>query len=186
MLTPSSADASVRTATAADLTAIGGVHARAWTAAYRDVLPREVLDRLDPTALSRAWEPSLHAPAQAWPHLLVACTGPTVVGFAACARAGDGPGVRPGDAELVALLVDPSHQRGGHASRLLAAAVDRLREDGALRLLAWTVADDVPRREFLVSAGFAEDGASRQLASDVVPGTVHEVRLVAALADPLS
>jgi GNAT superfamily N-acetyltransferase len=170
VLGPSTADASVREARPADVPAIGSVQARAWRAAYARLLPADVLAALDPEVLAEGWRTAVTAPPSPRHRVMVACAGPTVVGFAAC-----GP-----DGELVALLVDPTHQRRGHGSRLLNAVADLLREDGTDRLAAWTPVDDAPRAAFLTSAGLGPDGARRTLE---LPGggTVDEVRLSAAL-----
>lgn len=188
VLSPRAADASVRPATAGDLAAIGAVHARAWRAAYPDLLPPAVLAALEPAAFAQAWQGAVTAPPSARHRVLVACSGPTVVGF--CASAPDG--------EIVALVVDPLHQRRGHASRLLSATVDHLRGDGVRVVHAWSPAGDGPRRAFLASAGFGPDGTARDLAlpgesgpGESGPGgsktagskTLREVRLVAALDD---
>lgn len=183
VLSPSVADASVRPATAADLPAIGGIHARAWTTAYRELVPARVVSDLTPEALTVAWRPHFEAARQPLHHLLVACTGPTVVGFAAF---GPAPQGEPGDADLPALYVDAVHQRHGHGSRLLAAGVDLLREDGATRLFCWVPEQDLPRLTFLRAAGFGEDGARRRLTldDDGAAAGVAEVRLVAGLGEP--
>jgi GNAT superfamily N-acetyltransferase len=171
VLGPTSADSSVRPAGAADLQAIGAVHARAWRSAYSSLLPAEVLDALDPAALAEAWRPAVTAPPSPGHRVLVACSGPTVVAFAA---------VEP-DGELVTLLVDPVHQRRGHGSRLLNAVADLLREDGVAGLAAWSPAADGPRLAFLASAGFGPDGSQRELGLPDRTSTVREVRLVAGL-----
>lgn len=187
VLSPQAADASVRPATAADLGAIGAVHARAWRAAYADLLPSTVLEALLPEAFAEAWQGAVTRPPSSRHRVIVACSGPTVVGFCASAPddgtspSGAAGGPSSPDAEIVTLLVDPLHQRGGHASRLLAATVDLCRGDGVSVVRAWSPADDGPRREFLASAGFAPDGTARELALPGENGTVREVRLVAAL-----
>jgi GNAT superfamily N-acetyltransferase len=172
LLGPAGADASVRPAVAADLPAVGAVHSRSWRTAYADHLPAEVLDALEPAALAQAWRPAVTAPPSPRHHVLVACAGSTVVGFAA----GDG------DGELVALHVDPAHQRRGHGSRLLSAAADLARTDQVPVLSAWCPLVDTARRGFLESAGFGPDGAWRELE---VPGAdgLRELRMVAALPE---
>lgn len=193
VLSPSVADASVRPATVGDLAAIGGINARSWTTAYRSLFPAQVLQQLTPAALTEAWRPHLAAAGRPMHHLLVACTGPTVVGFAAFGPATDQRDVAPDAAELTTLLVDTVHQRHGHGSRLLAAGVDLLRADGASQLVCWVTDADAPRLAFLRSAGFEPDGAWRRLVldgpdddtdenPDGAGGTgVREVRLVAGL-----
>lgn len=197
VLSPQAADASVRPATAADLAAIGAVHARAWRAAYGDLLGPQVLAALLPEEFAEAWTGAVTRPPSSRHRVLVACSGPTVVGFCASAPddgttpSGAAGGPSSPDAEIVALLVDPLHQRRGHASRLLAATVERCRDDGVDAVRAWSPADDGPRREFLASAGFGPDGTARELAlpGDQGPSddetrrgrSLREVRLVAAL-----
>jgi len=90
------------------------------------------------------------------------------------------PDTGPVDAELVALEVDPAHQRSGHASRLLSAVASTLRERGFGALRVWCPVDDQPRRAFLMSAGLRPDGAYRQLRTDGGK-QIAEERLTAAL-----
>ncbi|MFP5347032.1 MAG: N-acetyltransferase family protein [Actinomycetes bacterium] len=192
VLTGSSADASVRPAAEADLPAIGAIHARAWTTAYAELIPRDVLPEITPHAMTEAWRPHLEVAGEPMHHLLVACSGPTVVAFGAFGPASPQRWLEPGDAELSTLLVDPAHQRRGHGSRLLAAGVDLLREDRVRRLFTWVPAADGPRIAFLESAGFGRDGAWRELtlgSDDAEQGYrgdepehgLREVRLVAVL-----
>ncbi|WP_299049175.1 GNAT family N-acetyltransferase [uncultured Actinomyces sp.] len=86
--------------------------------------------------------------------------GPTGADGATAGPAGAGP-VRA--AELTALAVSPDHQRAGHGSRLLAAAVDLARADGAGVLLVWAVRGDESLTRLLAGAGLAPTGASRSL-----------------------
>lgn len=87
-------------------------------------------------------------------------TGPTSADRATAGPAGAGP-VRA--AELTALAVSPDHQRAGHGSRLLAAAVDLARADGAGVLLVWAVRGDESLTRLLAGAGLVPTGASRSL-----------------------
>src|SRR5665647_487653 len=76
--------------------------------------------------------------------------------------------------ELLLLLVDPDSRDRGHGSRLLAAAVDHLRTDGFATAYTWVVAADARSRRFLAAAGWAVDGAARELD---MGQPVREVRL---------
>ena len=87
-------------------------------------------------------------------------TGPTSADRVTAGPAGAGP-VRA--AELTALAVSPDHQRAGHGSRLLAAAVDLARADGAGVLLVWAVRGDESLTRLLAGAGLVPTGASRSL-----------------------
>lgn len=163
VLGPATADASVRPARPADAAAIGAVQARAWRAAYADVLDADALASLTDDAVAARWHDAVSAPPSDRHAVLVACAGTTVVGFAAVAPAAD-PDAGPRDGDLVVLAVDPAHRGHGHGSRLLAASADTLRGTGSASLRTWVPDDDAPLAAFLASAGAAPDGARRTLA----------------------
>ncbi|WP_225754107.1 GNAT family N-acetyltransferase [Actinotalea sp. Marseille-Q4924] len=152
------ADVSVRPATPGDEAAIARTQLRAWRSHHADVLGEAVLEQLDADAVQEQWAQAISAPPTREHRVLVACDGPHVVGFAASAPAEDG-------VEVVALEVDPDHQRGGHGSRLLAACVDLARETGADHVRTWVLDGDTAREEFLGAAGLGPDGSRRDLAS---------------------
>ncbi|MFC3688376.1 GNAT family N-acetyltransferase [Aquipuribacter hungaricus] len=197
------ADNSVRPAREPDLQAIGAVHARSWTGPYAQVLPPALVAALTPDVLAAAWRPAVSSPPSPRHRVHVAVGDGIVAGFVASAPVRDpaagsedaGPAAGPAVAgtgstiELVALEVDPLHQRRGHGSRLLAAVVDTHAGDGTDRVHVWVHVDDAPRAEFLRGAGFAEDGARRRRAlaggdPDDGRSVWPEVRMVAWLADP--
>ena len=152
------ADVSVRPAVAGDDAAITRVQLRAWRLSHAHALGEDVLANLDAEAIRAQWTAAVESPPSPAHRVLVACDGPRVVGFAATAP-DDGGGV-----ELLALEVDPDHQKGGHGSRLLAACVDLAREDGARSIVTWILDDDPAREQFLAGSGLGPDGAVRALA----------------------
>ncbi|MEU5990734.1 GNAT family N-acetyltransferase [Spirillospora sp. NPDC047418] len=161
------ADVGVRPARRADAAAVAGIQVRAWRHGYRDLLPDGVLDEVTgPDAVETwrdRWAEAAAAPPSPRHRLLVAVASDLVVGFAAHAPAED-EGLDPAaTAELITLLVDPLHTRAGHGSRLLAATVDLLREDGVATLVSWVFEDDEVTRTFLGSAGWGPDGTARTL-----------------------
>jgi GNAT superfamily N-acetyltransferase len=116
--------------------------------------------------------------------VLVALEQDSRVGFVAVAPADDLETEDPEPVTTVAigpLLVEPRWGRRGHASRLLAAAVDHARADGMTRAIAWIPEADTASREFFVSAGWAPDGLARGL--DTGAGELREVRLHVSLTD---
>ena len=62
--------------------------------------------------------------------------------------------------------MDPERRGAGHGSRLLQAAVDTMRADRFTRSVLWAVSVDDTLRTFLTSAGWAPDGAHRELDLD--------------------
>jgi GNAT superfamily N-acetyltransferase len=165
------ADVSVRPAVPGDEDPVTDVQLGSWRATHADVVGADVLAGLDRDAVRSRWAQAITRPPGPGYRVLVACEGATVVGLAAVAPVPapeDSPLAAPGG-ELLALEVAPASRRTGHASRLLAAVVDGLREDGADHLLAWVLDGDAARAQFLRSAGLAPDGAVRELASGPVP-----------------
>ncbi|MCL3860191.1 GNAT family N-acetyltransferase [Actinotalea sp. K2] len=152
------ADVSVRPAQPDDEAAIARVQLRAWRSSHAALLGPEVLEQIDVTAVRDQWSRAITAPPSPAHHVLVACDGARVIGFAASAPVEDG-------VEILALEVDPDHQRGGHGSRLLTACVDLGRDQGAQHLQTWVLDDDDARAQFLSSAGLGPDGAHRDLAT---------------------
>lgn len=161
------ADVGVRPARRADAVAVADIQVRAWRMGYAGLVPTATLAELtgpEAVALWRErWAEAAGSPPSPHHRLLVAVEHDAVVGFAAHAPAQD-PDCDPAvTAELLTLLVDPEHGRAGHGSRLLAATVDLLREDGVSALVAWVFEGDTALRGFLEPAGWAPDGARRRL-----------------------
>ncbi|GEN79304.1 GNAT family N-acetyltransferase [Actinotalea fermentans] len=157
------ADVSVRPAVPGDDAVITRVQLRAWRVSHARALGAEVLESLDAAAVRELWAEAITAPPTPAHRVLVACDGPRVVGFAATAPAGDEA------VEVLALEVDPDHQKGGHGSRLLAACVDLAREDGARSISTWVLDDDPAREQFLAGSGLGPDGAERPLSDAGAP-----------------
>jgi GNAT superfamily N-acetyltransferase len=178
------ADVSVRPARPSDAEEIGRIQVETWRTAYASVLPEPVLAGLSADGAARAWTGAISSPPSTRHHVLVALEGDWRVGFVALGPTDD---PEPGDPEpdttvaLAPILVEPRWGRRGHGSRLLAAAVDHARADGATRAIAWIPEGDPVTREFLLSAGWAPDGLVRAL--DTGAGELREIRLHTALTE---
>lgn len=177
------ADVSVRIAWAADAEAIAGVQLRAWQERYDDRLTALLTDRgIEPATLAAAWHASLTRPPEARHRALVALERNRVVGFALTGPATDPDADPAADGEIAEFTVDPAETRTGHGSRLLQACVDTLVADSFGRAVCWVGTTDDAFRAFLESAGWAPDGAARELADEAGTGTVKQVRLHTTLA----
>ncbi|MFE3201155.1 GNAT family N-acetyltransferase [Embleya sp. NPDC059237] len=176
-------DCYVRPAHAGDGPALGAAHARAWHDAYTGVLPAAALAAATPEALAAEWEDAAIAPPSPRHRVLVACTGSTAAGFAALVPGSD-EDLDPARAgELAILVIDPARQREGHASRLLTAVVADAVSDGVDTLVTWVLENDKPLYDFLTGAGWAADGATRELWVDEPGGAViRQVRLHTAVS----
>lgn len=175
----SPADVFVRPATPADAAAVAEVQLRVWREAYGALLPAAALLALDAGQVEARWRDAVADPPSPRHHLLVAVDDGFCVGLAAFGPAED-EGLDPATAaELLVLGVLPERNGRGHGSRLLAAAVDTMRVDGFARAVTWLFEADGALTAFLEAAGWAFDGASRDL--DIGGELVHQVRLHTAL-----
>jgi GNAT superfamily N-acetyltransferase len=176
-----SADVSVRVGWADDARAIAALQVRAWRRDYAGLLPD---DALDEDGFADAWTASLSSPRDARNRVLVALERNAVRGFAVTGPAAD-PDLDPvAVGEVAELTVDPEHLGQGHGSRLLQACADTLRADHFGTAVLWLATEDDARRTFVSQAGWAPDGAHRELDLHGDGSVcVKQVRLHTDLAD---
>lgn len=171
----------VRPATPLDADAVGRIHARTMgreiEAATGVKLDDSVQKLVDPAAFSNAWLTAIATSPSPAHHVLSAVDNGKVVGFVALCPAEAADASEPDTSstedsaspetggrrvvELTALEVDEESQRNGHGSRLLAAASDKAREQGANELQMWLLQGDDAHIQFFTSAGFAPSGLRR-------------------------
>ncbi|MCX6431477.1 MAG: GNAT family N-acetyltransferase [Actinobacteria bacterium] len=175
----------VRLARASDADGVADVNVRSWRQRFTQTLPAQALDALDASDLALVWAGAVINPPTRGHRLLVAVEGDVVLGYAAIGPSQD-PDADPQTIELLALEVDPEHQREGHGSRLMAAAMDHAVGAGMTTAATWCPLDDEARRAFLLSSGWGPDTALRDIlvgadadGSDLL---VREARLVTDLA----
>ncbi len=160
---PPTADVSVRAAWLADAPSIATVQVSAWRDSYAGLLPAEVLDELDPEPIAQHWGSSLDKPGDARNRVLVALERATVRGYAVTGPSPDPDADPVADGEIAEIVVDPVARGSGHGSRLLQACADTLRADRFTRATTWLASSDDAMRRFLADAGWAPDGAHREL-----------------------
>ena len=173
--------ATVRPATPSDVAEITRIQADTWAAAYSAFVPEQAVAQLRGPEAQAAWTSAIEGGQG---HVLLADEGAHVVGFCAAAALPareDAPAEEGGLTwgEISALLVEPRWGRRGHGGRLLAAAAEALREDGARYGLAWVPEPDEASRRFYARAGWEADGAVRGL--DTGTGEMREIRITGSL-----
>ena len=102
-------------------------------------------------------------PNDARNRVLVALERNRIVGFAITGPAADPDSDPVADGEVSEFSVEPDEQRKGHGSRLVQACADTLVADRFTRAVTWLSSTDDALREFLAGAGWAPDGAHREL-----------------------
>lgn len=172
----------VRKAVALDASLIARIQVRAWERGAGTSVPASMLGAMSDRAVEDGWTMAITGPPSRRHRVLVAVSDGVVVGFGATAPAGDPDSEPDHEGEVVALHVDPGQRAAGHGSRLLAACVDNLRDDGCDVAYHWVSDTDEDSRAFLEGAGWAPDGGYRELDlhGDAVT-TVGQVRLHTAL-----
>lgn len=175
------ADVSVRVAWADDAPAIAALQVRTWSQVFADLAPVGSLPS-DPAELEPVWLDALTRPKDARNRVLVALERNRVVGFVLTSAAQD-PDCDPVvDGEMAELTLDVDERGKGHGSRLLQAAVDTLVADRFTRAVTWSASTDDALRTFLTQAGWAADGAHRELAvDDTGSRSLKQVRLHTAI-----
>jgi len=170
------ADVSVRIAWADDALAIAETQLAIWREAYGAAISPD----LSVEELAAGWRSALQKPGDARNRVLVALDRNLVVGFAITAPADDPDADPIADGAVAEFGVAPVRRREGHGSRLLQACVDTASADRFSRVTTWVGSTDDQLRGFLTAAGWAPDGATRELATETGQ-TVRQVRLHTAI-----
>ncbi len=154
----------LRAATRDDRDAIVTVFLACWRQSYAGILPEAAIIAMTDERASALWSRVLAEPAGA---VLVAERDGTVLGvtrFAGAARGAvvdsDG-GDRVGEGVVHSLYVSPDAQGLGVGSRLLDAAFESLRADGARSVALWVFAANAPSIAFYETRGWRPDGQTR-------------------------
>jgi GrpB-like predicted nucleotidyltransferase (UPF0157 family)/GNAT superfamily N-acetyltransferase len=149
----------VRRATESDARAIAEVHVRSWLAAYRGILPENVLDGLSASERERSWRRHLGSGGEHWWALVAEVPGAGIAGFCSVATPSRDEGAGERTAEVTALYVDPDRLREGTGGVLLAAALGELSEKGWHDAVLWVLPENegalafYNRFEFAVEPG---------------------------------
>jgi threonine dehydratase len=169
----------VRPLRRADAEALGAIHARAWQAAYRDLLPDQYLAGLTPEQRAAHWTDVLgREPRPRGARLGLERDG-RLVGFILVGAAAGDVATRTG--EVYALNVDPDCWGDGVGRALLEAGVRHLRDCGFPDAILWVHPGNVRARRFYEAAGWHHDGIDRR--QEVLGVLVDETRYRRALGD---
>jgi GNAT superfamily N-acetyltransferase len=171
---------SVRLALPAESGEIAALQRRSWTEAG-DPATSALLATIDLADMVAAWHRAITRPPEARFRVLVALEQGREVGLATTLPSPDPDADARVDGAVDELIVDPAARRRGHGSRLVHACVDTLRADGFTRVRLWVRTGDDELRAFLTDAGWAPDGAHREIGSEDDAVRVKQVRLHTAI-----
>lgn len=149
----------IRRAVVADAAVITEIHFGGWLAAYRGIMPDEVLDTLDFDARRARWHDNLANGARCVVFESDGDGGAVVRGFAGFGPCRDDD--RVGSGEIYALYVAPEWWGAGVALPLFASALEGLRSEGYGDGVLWVLRDNWRARRFYEKAGCVFEGAEK-------------------------
>lgn len=162
----------IRMAQLEDAPAIAQVHVTAWQAAYRGLLPANLLDNLTVEGRIQEWNEILTLGGG---YILVCTASKHIIGFAGCGECRD-PDLNDGrTGELYAIYLTPAFWGQGYGAALLTAVLALLRQDDYRLATLWVLTGNQRARRFYEHAGFVADG---DIKIEDLPGGVEvcEVR----------
>ena len=165
----------IRKATPDDTQQLAAIHAEAWRAAYKDIVPADQLAlrgsyayRLD------FWKKELRKPHNEH-FLAMEPFGPVGYFSLGAPRDDDMP---PGTLELIAIYFLPQHWRRGYGTQCMSFVLNHCQEKEAKQVSLWVFEENQNARSFYRKLGFEPDGAKKTVAPD---SPVWEIRLVRKL-----
>lgn len=170
---------SLRPATVADADGIAEVHVRSWQAAYRGLMPQQVLDQLSIPERAANWARILGESPRA-SQTVVALDGERIVGWTSygAARDADAGDARP-TGELWGIYAHPEVWSTGVGKLMLSAVESALRDAGYETAYLWVLEGNARASGFYRRQGWLADGGRKV---DRRPGLVlHELRHVKRL-----
>ncbi|WP_228266149.1 GNAT family N-acetyltransferase [Microlunatus elymi] len=168
---------SVRLALPAEAAAIAAIQRRSWPERLPEPVSEQLLGQADLEQMAELWEQAISRPPQARYRVLVAIGNEQLVGFATTTPSPDTDAHPQTDGAIDEFVIDRPAQRQGHGSRLLNACADTLRADGFTHARWWLVSTDDITRRFLQEAGWAPDGAHREIGTEDGSHRIKQIRL---------
>ena len=169
----------IRRALADDALGVAGVHVRSWQAAYRGLLPDLYLDQLDVERRRVGWTQTIAETD--WPRsgtLVAAEANANIVGLAHVGPARDDDVDPVVVGELAAIYASPDVWGSGVGRRLMAAAVNVLRDAGFAQAILWVLEGNDRAQRFYEIGGWQLDGAAKDIVIADMPLAEVRYRLV--------
>ncbi len=149
----------IRFATQADAQVLGEIHAASWKAAYRGIVPDEVLQNR--TAEKRT-DYFMRALAERREEDAIILVNGKAAGFVCIGKCRDGDAA-PCTGEIWGIYLAPSFWRQGIGTRLIRWGMDTLQKRGYSAIVLWVLAENMAARAFYEKMGFLPDGAEKEI-----------------------
>jgi GNAT superfamily N-acetyltransferase len=148
----------VRDAEPGDAAGIAEVHVESWRAAYRGLLPQQVLDGLDVSVRTDLWIRIMSRTDPARGAVLVAEEDGRIIRLASVGRPRDEDADPARTGELGAIYLRPDAWGRGVGRALMEEAVSRLAAFGYVDATLWVLDTNERARRFYAAAGWVPDG----------------------------
>ena len=149
----------VRAAVTADATGIARVHVASWQAAYRGLMPQDVLDGLSIADRAERWVGIIDDPHPLTLATLVAADGDEIVGWVSFGAGRDEGTDAAG--EIYGLYAHPASWSRGVGHALMGAAETALREAGHHEAFLWVLDGNDRADAFYARHGWQLDGGTK-------------------------
>ncbi|MEM7736829.1 MAG: GNAT family N-acetyltransferase [Deinococcota bacterium] len=169
-----------RRAEITDIPRIAEIQTLAWHTAYRDILPKNILEQSDRDSFLALWQERFQA-GHHDVHLLVDDQDYQTVGFCRTADSKAVGSALSGYGELTHLYLDTEKLAKGLGYKLFAFALDHLKALNYEGMLLWTLEQNQRARRFYERQGMTTDGAQRDDPAILGEG-IFEVRYMLSFA----
>lgn len=146
----------VRPAQPGDGAAVADVRVASWRAAYRGLMPDELLDGLE--ADGERWEAAIASDTPDTTLLVVEDDDGEIVGFSLL---GPDRGGAEATGEIVAIYLHPRVWDRGYGWALMEHSVVTLRQHGFERAVLWVLESNERARRFYETAAWLDDGGRK-------------------------
>jgi GNAT superfamily N-acetyltransferase len=163
----------IRWASVADAEGMARVHVESWEAAYRGLIPDEVIDRLSVERRTAGWNQMLRDPERRTAVFVAEHSG-ELVGLCAVGPTRDDDLDAERVGEVRAIYVLPDYWGHGHGKDLMMESLDWLRSGGFAAAMLWVLDTNTIGREFYEQGGWRLDDAVKVDESFGAP--LNEVR----------
>lgn len=149
----------IRYARPSDAKALGHIQSSSWRAAYKGIVPDDVLAAYTPESREKAFKGFLASGESR--NAIALCDGRPAgwACFEKC-RDADAPAFR---GEIWGVYISPAYWRRGIGSKLLCWTIDELKASGFTSASLWVLKDNSSARAFYERHGFKPDGAEKEL-----------------------
>lgn len=159
----------IRWATEEDAEELGRLHTDSWRAAYREIIPEEVLNSIDPQKRAGNFR---NAIANKLWETAVLVQGNEIIGLIIIGKCRD-EDAKTSVGEIWGIYLAPRHYRKGFGGILFSWGVKELTNRGYEEATLWVLEENHNARSFYEKQGFSFDGAMKEL---TIGKKLNEVR----------